>query len=123
MSGSERASALRAERLIGQLLTGVTYVSVALLLVGVGLLIAAGISPVSGGPGMDPGRLVSDLVGLKPAGFLWIGLLAVIAAPVARVTVALVAYVRDKDWLMVGVSSAILLVIATAIGSAIVSTV
>jgi len=123
MSGSERASALRAERLIGQLLTGVTYVSVALLLVGVGLLIAAGISPVSGGPGMDPGRLVSDLVGLKPAGFLWIGLLAVIAAPIARVTVALVAYVRDKDWLMVGVSSAILLVIATAIGSAIVSTV
>ncbi len=123
MSGSRRARADQAERLIGRLLTGVTYVSVVLLLIGVVLLIAAGISPVSGGPSMDPARLVSDLVGLKPAGFLWIGLLAVIAAPVTRVSVALVAYARAEDWLMVGVSSAILLVIATAIASAVASTV
>lgn len=123
MIPSQRAVAAQAERLIGRLLTGVTYVSVALLLVGVGLLIAAGISPLSGGPRMDPGRLVTDLLGLHPAGFLWAGLLAVIAAPVARVGVALVAYVRDEDWLMVGVSTAILLVIAIAIGTALVSTV
>lgn len=123
MTASGRASARQAERLIGRLLTGITYASVALLVVGVALLIVAGISPVSGGPRMDPGRLVSDLVGLKPAGFLWLGLLAVIAAPVSRVTVALVAYVRDEDWLMVGVSTAILLVIAIAISSAVVSTV
>jgi len=38
------------------------------------------------------------------------------------VSVALVAYIRDEDWMMVGVSTAILLVIATAIGSAVVST-
>jgi uncharacterized membrane protein len=119
----ERASTVRAERLIGHLLTGITYLSVALLLVGVVLLIGAGISPVSGGPGMAPGQLVSDLVGLKPAGFLWLGLLAVIAAPITRVSVALVAYARNEDWLMVAVSSAILLVIAIAIGSAVVSTV
>lgn len=123
MIPSQRAVAAQAERLIGRLLTGVTYVSVALLLVGVGLLISAGISPLSGGPRMDPGRLVTDLLGLRPAGFLWAGLLAVIAAPVARVGVALGAYVRDEDWLMVGVSTAILLVIAIAIGTALVSTV
>jgi uncharacterized membrane protein len=117
-----RARALRAERLIGRLLSSVTYVSVALLLVGVVLLIGAGISPVSGGPAMDPARLVPDLVGLQPAGFLWLGLLAVIAAPITRVVVALVAYFRDEDWLMVGVSAAILAVIAIAIGSAVVST-
>jgi uncharacterized membrane protein len=118
-----RARALRAERLIGRLLTGVTYLSVALLLVGVVLLVGAGISPTSGGPGMDPARLIPDLIGLKPAGFLWLGLLAVIAAPITRVSVALVSYARDDDWLMVGVSSAILLVIAIAVGSAVVSTV
>jgi uncharacterized membrane protein len=123
MIRSERAGAAQTERLIGRLLTSVTYVSVALLLVGVGLLIAAGIAPMSGGPGMDPGRLVSDLLRLKPAGFLWLGLLAVIAAPVMRVTVALVSYARDDDWLMVGVSAGILLVIMIAIGSAVVSTV
>jgi uncharacterized membrane protein len=123
MTASGRARGLAAERFIGRLLSGITYVSVALLVVGVALLMAAGVSPVSGGPAMDPGRLVSDLVGLKPAGFLWLGLVAVIAAPVTRVTVALVAYARDEDWLMVGVSTAILLVIAIAIGSAVVSTV
>jgi uncharacterized membrane protein len=123
VTATTRARALQAERLIGRLLTGVTYCSVALLLVGVVLLVGAGISPTSGGPGMDPGRLGPDLVGLKPAGFLWLGLLAVIAAPITRVTVALVSYARDDDWLMVAVSSAILLVIAIAIGSAVVSTV
>jgi uncharacterized membrane protein len=56
---------------------------------------------------------------LKPIGFLWLGLLAVIAAPIARVGVALVAYAREGDRLMVAVSAAILLVIAVAIGSAI----
>jgi uncharacterized membrane protein len=55
---------------------------------------------------------------LEPTGFLWLGLLAVIAAPITRVIVALLAYARDRDWLMVGVSTGILLVIAVAIGSA-----
>ena len=123
MTATGRARALQAERLIGRLLSGVAYLSVALLLVGVVLLIAAGISPTSGGPSMDPSRLVPDLVGLKPAGFLWLGLLAVIAAPITRVTVALLAYARDEDWQMVAVSSAILLVIAVAVGSAIVTTI
>jgi uncharacterized membrane protein len=119
MNGPRPAPALRAERLIGRLLSGITYVAVALLLAGVGLLIAAGISPLAGGPSLDPGRLPADLLGLKPIGFLWLGLLAVIAAPIARVGVALVAYAREADWLMVAVSAAILLVIAVAIGSAI----
>ncbi len=92
-------------------------------MVGVLLLMGAGTSPTSGGPGMDPGRLVADVLALRPAGFLWLGLIAVIAAPISRVTVALLAYARDRDWLMVGVSTAILVVIAIAVGSAVVTTV
>jgi uncharacterized membrane protein len=122
MTMPDRASALAAERLIGRLLSLVTYAAVALLLIGVVFLIAAGVSPVSGGPGLDLARLPGNLLTLQPAGFLWLGLLAVIAAPIARVLVALAAYLRVRDWLMVGVSTAILLVIAIAIGSAIVTT-
>ncbi len=123
MIGPPRVGAFEAERLIGRLLIGATYIAVVLLLVGVGLLIAAGISPLSGGPGLDLGRLPSDLLGLNPTGFLWLGLLAVIAAPIARVAVALFAYARNEDWLMVGVAAGILLVIAVAIGSALVVTI
>jgi uncharacterized membrane protein len=123
VTASVRNGALQAERLIGRVLTGITYVAVGLLVIGVVLLMIAGTSPTSGGPAMDPGRLVPDVLALRPAGFLWLGLIAVIAAPISRVMVALIAYVRDDDWLMVGVSSAILLVIAIAIGSAVASTV
>lgn len=123
MTGGTRAGALRAEQLIGRLLTTITYVSVGLLVVGVVLLMLAGTSPTSGGPRMDPARLAPDVLALRPAGFLWLGLIAVIAAPISRVAVALVAYLRVRDWLMVGVSTAILIVIAVAIGSAVVSTV
>ena len=119
MTGTRPAGTLQAERLIGRLLIGITYVSVVLLLIGVGLLVGAGVSPLSGGPGLNVDRLPSDLLGLEPTGFLWLGLLAVIAAPITRVVVALLAYARDRDWLMVGVSGGILLVIAVAIGSAV----
>ena len=48
-----------------------------------------GISPMSGGPPLDLETLGAQLVALDPAGFLWLGLMAVIAAPIGRVIVAL----------------------------------
>jgi uncharacterized membrane protein len=107
-----------AERRIGQLLIAVTYLSVALLIVGVGLMLAAGIAPTSGGPGLDLATIGSQVVALGPAGFLWLGLLAVIAAPISRVVLAAVAYARSGDWQMVAISAAILAVIGIGIATA-----
>ena len=45
-----------------------TYVAVGLLVVGVVLMIADGISPLSGGPGLDLATLGSQLLALDPAG-------------------------------------------------------
>ena len=118
---SDRAAA--AERLIGQLLIAVTYVAVGLLAIGVLLMVANGISPLSGGPPLDLATLVSDLLALEPAAYLWLGLLTVVAAPIGRVIVAAIAYARDADWLMVGISLAILTVIAVGVGSALTVTV
>jgi uncharacterized membrane protein len=98
-------------------------VSVSLLLVGVCLLIGNGISPLSGGPQLVLGDLAEELVTLDPVGFVWLGLVAVMAAPIARVAIALLAYARDGDRLMVAVSTGILLVIAVAVWSAAVATV
>ena len=109
------------ERKIGRLLIALTYVAVSLLIVGVALLIALGISPLSGGPRLDVARLPSDIAALAPHGFLWLGLLAVIATPVTRVVAAAVGYGRSGDRTMVVVAIAILLVIALSITSALVA--
>ena len=109
------------ERFLGRLLIGVTYVAVALLFVGVVLLVAGGISPMSGGPPLHLGTLVADALALAPAAFLWLGILTVIATPLSRVVVAAFGFARQGDRWMVGVSLAILVVIAVGIASALVA--
>jgi uncharacterized membrane protein len=108
-----------AERTIGRLLIGMTYVSVALMAVGVVLMFAKGISPLDPGPPLDPTQLVAQVTSLQPAGFLWLGLLIVIAAPIVRVVLAARAYARDNDRTMVLVSIAILIVLAIAVAVAV----
>jgi uncharacterized membrane protein len=109
---------LGAEWLIGRLLIAITYLSVALLVIGVALMLRAGISPVAGGPNLDLSTLGSDLLAAGPAGFLWLGLLAVIAAPISRVIVAAVAYGRERDWLMVAIALGILSIIVIGVATA-----
>ncbi|MCC6792782.1 MAG: DUF1634 domain-containing protein [Thermomicrobiales bacterium] len=103
--------------MIGRLLIRVTYVAVALLAIGVALLLAAGISPLAGGPELDLASIVVGLASLEPAAFLWLGLLAVIATPVTRVVAAGVGFARDGDRTMAAASVAILAVIVLAIVS------
>ena len=107
------------ERTLGRLLIGLTYVATGLLVVGVLLMLASGISPLSGGPRLDPASLPIDLATLTPAGFLWLGLLAVIATPIGRVIAAAIGFARTGEREMVGVAVGILVVIAVAIGSAV----
>ena len=109
------------DRFIGRLLIAVTYVAVALLLVGVVLLVAAGISPLAGGPPLALDRLAADALALAPAAFLWLGILTVIATPLSRVIAAAVGFARQGDRWMVGVAVGILLVIAVGIVSALVA--
>ena len=107
------------ERTIGRLLIGLTYVATVLLLVGVLLMLASGIAPLSGGPRLDLASLPIDLATLTPSGFLWLGLIAVIAAPISRVVVAAIAFARAGERELVGVALAILVVLGIAIGSSV----
>jgi uncharacterized membrane protein len=109
------------DRFIGRLLIAVTYTAVAFLLVGVALMIAAGISPLAGGPPLDLGHLAGDVAALAPAAFLWLGILAVIATPLSRVVASAVGFARVGDRSMVGVAIAILAVITLGIVSALVA--
>jgi uncharacterized membrane protein len=109
------------DRSIGRLLIVVTYVSALLLLTGVLLMLAAGISPLSGGPSLDVSTLASDVASLQPAGFLWLGLIAVIATPITRVVAAAIAFARAGEPRMVVVAVAIVAVIAISITTALVT--
>ena len=122
MTGKER-EALATDRWIGRLLIVLTYVSVALLVIGVVVLIVAGISPLDGGPAFNPATLLTDVLAVDPGGVLWLGLVAVIATPISRVVVAAFAYARVGDWSMVGVALGILAVIAVGIAAAVTDTV
>jgi uncharacterized membrane protein len=106
------------DRTVGRLLIAVTYVAALLLTIGVLLMVAAGISPLSGGPALDLSTLVADLVSLQPAGFLWLGLLTVIATPLSRVVAAAIGFGRAGDREMVAVAMGILAVIAVSIATA-----
>jgi uncharacterized membrane protein len=119
VSRADRSPAGRSfERRLGRLLITVTLVAVALLTAGVALLLVNGISPMAGGPPLDTGTLLADVGMLAPAGFLWLGLLAVIATPVSRVVAAAIGFVRAGEWLMALVAAAILVIIALGIASA-----
>jgi uncharacterized membrane protein len=103
------------ESTIARLLTVGTYLSIALVAVGSLLLIGSGRSPLEAAPPFDPAGVLVDVAALRPEGFLWLGIIAVLAAPATRVLVGLVGFGRAGEWIMVGVSGLILLVIAAGV--------
>ena len=114
MNGSRQAGG-EFEHRLGRLLIGATYAAVGLLTIGVALLLLAGISPLAGGPPFDPAQLVPDLLALEPSGFLWLGILVVIATPLSRVVGAAAGFIQRGERLMAVVSLAILGVVAISI--------
>jgi uncharacterized membrane protein len=88
-----------------------TYVSVGLIAIGSLLLVGGGISPVSGGPPLTIDQVAADVVALRPAGFLWLGILGVLATPAIRVLRALLGFWRRGERSMAVVSLLVLLVI------------
>ena len=105
---------------IGRLMIVMTYISVGLLAVGVVLMLVNGISPLDDAPSFDLNAIWADLLAGMPVGFLWLGLIVVIATPIVRVSVAAIGFARQGQWRMVGVGLGILLVIAIGIATSIV---
>jgi uncharacterized membrane protein len=117
MTAASRRGTRSLESSIARLLTIGTYASIALVAVGAVLMLAGGVSPLDPAPGFDPSRIGSDLAALRPAGFLWLGILGLIATPAARVTAALAGYARTGERAMVVVSILILAVIAIGVAT------
>jgi uncharacterized membrane protein len=102
---------------VARVLTIGTLLAVGLLAAGSVLLIASGRSPLDVAPPFDPARILSDIATLQPAGFLWLGLVVVIATPAARVAAALVGYSRQGERAMAVVAGLVLVVIALGVAT------
>jgi uncharacterized membrane protein len=92
-----------------------TYAAIGLVAAGVVLMTLDGRSPLDVAPAFDPSRLPGDLAALRPSGFLWLGVLLVLATPPARVLVALIGYLRGSEREMALVALLILIVIALGV--------
>jgi uncharacterized membrane protein len=100
------------ESTIGRLLGVATIVSIALLAVGVGSMAVSGIGPLDRPfPAFDLRVLPADLAAARPAGLLWLGLLAVILTPTLRVVASFIGFTTSGERRMAVVALVILAVI------------
>jgi len=114
-AGPHRSPAADLDRTVGRLLTIGTYVAVLLLAIGAVLMFVYRLNPLAGGPPLDPGLIVDDITHLQPAGFIYLGLLALLATPVLRVVVSLGGFITRGERTMSIVAALILVVIALSI--------
>ena len=114
----DHAGATRTiESRIARVLIIGTYVAVALVLVGVVAMLAAGIDPLAHGraPSFDLLRIPADLVAGRPDGYLWAGLAVVLALPLGRVVVLGIGFLAAGDRRLALISLAVLLVVCGSV--------
>ena len=106
----------RLELRIARLLVLGTYLGVALLAVGIVLMIAGGVDPLTT-PSVrfDAASIAGDVLALRAAGFLWAGVLVLMALPVTRVAIAAVAFARAGDRRMAAIAVGVLVVLAASV--------
>jgi uncharacterized membrane protein len=96
----------------GMLIIGLA-ISTALMLIGVGL----GLLYQRGLPTTVPdiGEVVSQVLALRPSGFLALGLLVLIATPILRVIGSIGAFVYERDWRFASLTTLVLVVLLVSL--------
>jgi uncharacterized membrane protein len=98
-----------------------TYISIGLIGIGSLLLLAEGGSPIAGGPPLALERVVPDLLAFRPAGFLWVGIVGVLATPGLRVLRALFGFWRRGEVRMALVALLVLVIVAVGVAAGLLS--
>lgn len=106
----------RLERIVARLLRVGTWIAISLVFAGVAGMLLAGVEPLSpGAPAFSLVRIPGDVLALRPEGFLWAGLVAVIALPLGRVLVAGTGFLAAGDRRLAFVSACVLLVVTASV--------
>jgi uncharacterized membrane protein len=108
------------ERRIAAILSVGVKVAIGLMAVGVVLLLAAGRSPLeTPWSTMDLRRLPADLVALRPEGFLWLGLIVILATPLLRVAASVIGFLAAGERRMAALGAGVLVVLTLAVLTAV----
>jgi uncharacterized membrane protein len=115
-----RATALALEALVARVLVVGTWLAVGLILVGVLGMLASGIDPLTQAQpvAFDLAAIPADLLALRPEGFLWAGIVTVMALPIGRVVVAGTGFLAAGERRLALVSLLVLLVVGVSIVAA-----
>ncbi len=115
-----RGTANAIELVVARMLVGGTYLAIGLILVGVLGMLASGIDPMAHPPAMtfDLAALPGDLVSLRPAGFIWAGIVVVMALPIGRVVVAGAGFFAAGERRLALISVLVVVVVALSIVAA-----
>lgn len=104
------------EARIARVLSAGAVLAVALLVVGLVLMAAQGVDPQAVAfPLFDPAALIGDLLALRPQGFLWAGILVVIATPIVRLAGEALAFGRRGEGGLALVAVGVLVVVAASV--------
>ncbi len=107
------AKAMDADWVLSRLLMAGLVLAVLILVAGVGLAIAGVGDEVTRGSSLS--ALPRALAAGEPWGFFILGLLVLVATPVARVLFLLVWFARRGSWWFFGVSAIVLVVISLSV--------
>ena len=104
------------ESAIARVLGVAALVAVGLLGAGVVLMILGGIDPTAATfPPFDLAQLIPDILALRPEGFLWAGVVVVIATPIVRVIGELIGFSLRREHGLALVAGGILVVVALSV--------
>jgi len=120
-SGAPRLDPAAVESVIGRVLVIGTYVAMLFILIGVLGMLVDSINPMSHvtlAP-FDLAAIPADILALRPEGFLWLGIVTVIALPVGRVVFAGISLLAAGEPRLALVSVGVLLVVIVSIVAAI----
>jgi uncharacterized membrane protein len=114
------ASAAALEVTIGHLLVAGTYLAMSLMVVGVVLMLAKGVDPLAHAafPPFKLTAIPGQMLALDPIGFLWAGVVTIVALPVGRVVVAGLGFLAAGDRRLALVSLAVLAVVLVSVAAA-----
>jgi uncharacterized membrane protein len=119
-AGLPPSDAARLEVFIGRLMVWGVYAAMALISIGIILAGLAGIDPLARGlaPALDPVGIVTSMLALQPEGFLWAGIVLILAIPIGRVVVAGVGFLATGERRFALISLLVLLVVVISIVTA-----